>query len=911
MKRILPFITALALLLGLAPGRIERAQAVSTSIVISQVYGGGGNTGAVYLNDYVEVFNRGSQPAALDGWSVQYASATGSGNFSANPVTSLSGTLQPGQYYLVRLASGGGTGAPLPAADAVGTVNLSGSSGKVIVASTASGLACNGGSTPCSPDQLALIVDLVGYGEANFYEGSAAAPVLSAATAGLRLGGGCVESDDNGSDFAVGTPSPRNTASPPSVCVPEPAACLESFTPAYTIQDSGSASPLAGTVVTTQGIVVSDNEGPSPALRGFYLQDATGDGEIATSDAIFVYHANLDTVNLGDEVRVTGTVSEYYGQTQVSATTVTFCEPGKSVAPVNILLPFADFQVPERYEGMLVRLPQTLSVTENYQLGRYGQVTLSSGGRLNEPTNVVAPGDAALALQAQNDLNRIILDDGLTGQNLDPILFGRAGLPLTAANTLRSGDKVAGVVGVLGYGFDAYRVYPLNAMGGSLPFFQPANPRSSAPEEVGGTIKAAGLNLFNYFNTFTGCTAGVGGTLVDCRGANSAEEFERQWPKTVAGILATNADIIGLVELENDGYGPDSAIQDLVNRLNAAAGAGTFAFIDADAGTGQINALGTDAIKVGLVYRPAQVSPVGTTAVLNTIAFVNGGDAGPRNRPALAQAFQQVSTGARLVVSVNHLKSKSTPCDLPDQNDGQGNCAAVREAAAAELVAWLATDPTGTGDPDALILGDLNAYAKEDALTVLAAGGYVDLAFVYSDPGAYSYGFNGQWGALDHALANASLAAQVTGMTEFHINADEPPALDYNTEFKTTNQLDILYEPDLYRMSDHDPLVVGLALTNLPPAADAGGPYLVLPGRTARLTASGADPDGSPVTFAWDLDGDSLFETPGQVVEFIPNGMPGTVYTVRVRVTDATGQAGEAQATVTVGWATWLPSISR
>ncbi len=911
MKRVLSVLVVLAVLLGLAPDAVENARALSMNVVISQVYGGGGNSGAVYLNDYVELFNRSNQPVSLDGWSVQYASATGSGTFSSNPVTALSGTLQPGQYYLVRLYSSGGTGAPLPAADAVGTTNLSGASGKVIVASTGSGLSCNGGAVLCSADQLAYIVDLVGYGSADFYEGGEAAPELSATTAALRLGNGCVESDDNGVDFVAGTPKPRNTASPISICIPEPPACLESFTPAYAIQGSGAVSPLAGSVVTTQGIVVSDNEGPSPALRGFYLQDMAGDGLSATSDGIFVYHADLDTVDLGDEVRVTGTVSEYFGQTQVNATLVVFCEPGKSMSPVNLALPFPDLGVPERFEGMLVRLPQTLVVTENYQLGRYGQVTLSFGDRLDQPTNVVAPGPAALALQAQNDLNRIVIDDGLTGQNLDPILFGRAGLPLTAGNTLRAGDKVSDITGVLGYGFDAYRVYPLNAMGGSLPFFQPANPRPSVPVNVSGTLKAAGVNLQNYYNTFSGCTAGVGGALVDCRGANSAEEFERQWPKTVAGILATGADIIGLVELENDGYGPESAIQDLVNRLNAAAGPGTFAFIDVDAAAGQVNALGTDAIKVGVIYRPARVIPVGTTAVLNTVAFVNGGDASPRNRPALAQAFEEVANKARLVVSVNHLKSKSSACDLPDQNDGQGECAVVREAAAVELAAWLASDPTGIGDRDTLILGDLNAYAMEDALGMLAAGGFTDLSRVYSDPGTYSYGFNGQWGALDHVLANASLLPQVTEVTEYHINADEPPALDYNTEFKTANQQIILYAPDAYRMSDHDPLVVGLALSSQAPTAGAGGPYIVLPGRTVQLSASGADPDGSPVTFAWDLDNDGVFETPGQVVAFSPGGPAGTVYPVQVRVTDATGLTRDAQTTVTVGWATWLPLISR
>ena len=149
--------------------------AASPNIVISQVYGGGGNSGAPLRNDFVELFNRGPVSVSLAGWSIQYACATGTGNFGSNPVTPLSGTLAPGQHYLIQLASGGANGALLPAADATGTVNMSATGGKVALINVATGLACNGGSTPCSPAQLAQIVDLVGWGTANFFEGSPAA----------------------------------------------------------------------------------------------------------------------------------------------------------------------------------------------------------------------------------------------------------------------------------------------------------------------------------------------------------------------------------------------------------------------------------------------------------------------------------------------------------------------------------------------------------------------------------------------------------------------------------------------------------------------------------------------------------------------------------------------------------------
>lgn len=189
-------------------------------VTISQVYGAGGNSGAVHNQDYVELFNRGSTPVSLAGRSLQYASATGSGNFGANSgqlVALPDATLQPGQYFLVGLASGG-TGAPLPAPDASGGINLSGSAGKVALAEGTTSLGCNGGSTPCTPEQEARILDLVGYGSANYFEGSGPAPGLSSTTAALRAGGGCSDSDDNAADFGAAAPAPRNSGNAFAPC---------------------------------------------------------------------------------------------------------------------------------------------------------------------------------------------------------------------------------------------------------------------------------------------------------------------------------------------------------------------------------------------------------------------------------------------------------------------------------------------------------------------------------------------------------------------------------------------------------------------------------------------------------------------------------------------------------------------
>lgn len=682
--------------------------------------------------------------------------------------------------------------------------------------------------------------------------------------------------------------------------------CSLAYTPIYAIQGSGPVAAITGPV-TTQGVVVGDYEGPSPTLRGFYIQDLAGDGDPATSDGIFVFNFDNNNVSLGQVVRVTGTAGEFQDQTQISSvTSIAQCGTG-SVEPVDVTMPFPSADYLERYEGMLVRFPQTLYVTEHFQLGRFGQVVMSADGRLAQPTNVVAPGAPALALQAANNLNRLIVDDALQNQNPDPILFGRSGNPLTAANTLRGGDTATGMVGVLTYTWagnaasgNAYRLRPINALNGGVPPFVAANPRPETPTDVGGSVRVAGLNLLNYFNTFSGCTNGVGGTPTDCRGAENLTEFNRQWPKTVAAIIGLDADVLGVIEIENDGYGPTSAMQDLVDRLNAASAPGTYALIDVDAATGEVNALGVDAIKVGLIYQPANVTPVGQTAVLNSIEFVNGGDGALRNRPSLTQAFAQNSNGAVFIVNVNHLKSKGSACDVPDAGDGQGNCNIVRTNAANALMAWLATDPTGTGDPDVLIIGDLNAYAKEDPITAVLNAGYVNLIESLLGPDAYSYVFDGQWGYLDHALASASLFAQVAGITEWHINADEPSVLDYNTNFKSAGQLVSLYAPDQFRVSDHDPILIGLDL-NAPPTVDAGGPYMVVEGGSVLVTAVGSDPDGNALTYEWDLDNDGVFETAGQSATFSAALLvaPGS-YTIVARVTDSGGLTATAQATVSV-----------
>ena len=275
---------ALALTVGLAlsacarPPEPELVEArgditVDPPVAVSQVYGGGGNANAPFLNDFIELFNRTSSPVPVDGWSLQYASATGTGLFSAN-VTPLAGTIPAGGYYLVKEASGGAVGVALPAANATGTTSMSLSAGKVVLVSSAGGLACNGGTTACSAGDSALIVDLVGYGAGtSFFEGGGPTATLNSTVAALRAAGGCTDSNNNAADFAAGTPTPRNLASPSQLCAGGDAAPAVTAT----VPSNGSANVDPGALVS-----VTFSE-PVTAGAGAFAVDCGGAVSVSVS----------------------------------------------------------------------------------------------------------------------------------------------------------------------------------------------------------------------------------------------------------------------------------------------------------------------------------------------------------------------------------------------------------------------------------------------------------------------------------------------------------------------------------------------------------------------------------------------------------------------------------------------------
>jgi predicted extracellular nuclease len=547
-------------------------------------------------------------------------------------------------------------------------------------------------------------------------------------------------------------------------------------------------------------------------LRGFYVQeeDADADADPLTSEGVFVYdgYSPATDVKVGDFVRVKGQVAEYNGITEItSLTEVTVMSSDNDLpTPAAVTLPLSALTDMEAYEGMSVTFPQALYICEYYNFDRYGEIVLTSA-RQNQPTAVVEPGPDAVALAGENLLDRIILDDGRTSQNPDPAIHPD-GSDFDLSNLFRGGDTVENVTGVVDY-YNGYKIQP--TMGAN---YVSVNPRTAQPDAVGGNLKVASFNVLNYFTTIDAIQDDSGpndpaddvcGPLEnqECRGADTSDEFTRQRDKIIAALAAIDADVVGLIEIEN--HPGDVPTADLVSGLNDAMGAGTYDYV----ATG---AIGSDAIRQALIYKPAAVTPLGAYVVLDSSVDARFLD--DYNRPVLAQAFQDNVTGGIFTVAVNHLKSKGSDCNAvgdPDTGDGSGNCNLTRKAAAEALVDWLATDPTGSGDGDYLIIGDLNSYDKEDPIDVLLAGGYTDLVGAYGGEYAYSYLFDGQLGYLDYALANAALLDEVAGVTVWHINADEPDLIDYDMTYKQDAQ-DALYAPDAYRASDHDPVIVGLSV---------------------------------------------------------------------------------------------------
>lgn len=915
---LLVLICLLLANLGIQPAAAAPAAPQVADVVISQVYGGGGNSGAYYKNDFIELYNRGASTVSLSGWSVQYASATGT---TWNNKTNLSGSIAPGHYYLIQEAAGSGGSASLPTPDASGSIAMSSTAGKVALVSSTTSLS---GACPTGGS----IVDFVGFGStADCYEGGGPTPAPSNTTAVLRKSNGAQDTDDNSVDFAAGAPLPRNSSYSSDMTIDKsgPATALPGAQIVYSLQLSNALPVTATNIVLTDTLpisvtYVSDTSGVTPShpsaqvyvwnlpnlganttrsfnltvnqvagleagevltntarfstllagddpannqdsfstiimsaggtrihdiqgvgdvsplngqtvndvygvvtrlwSNGFFMQDPSPDANPLTSEGIFVYTSSAPSVTVGDGVTVDGTVGESYTFTRLTNPTISNAGPVGGLSPTPLALPVTSSLEP--YEGMLVTIPETMYVDQNYFLGRYGQLTLSSDGRLFNPTSDNYP-----VTYEENMRRLLVLDDGSSTENPSTVPY------IGADNTVRAGDTITNLTGVIDHGVinsssgRFYRLQPTQTV-----TFTRSNARTAAPDTLSGAMRVATFNLYNYFNG-----NGAGGGFPTSRGASTLTEFNRQRTKLIEALSALDADVVGLMEIERDNayYGTQVlAIEDLVNGLNAKMGAGTYAYILEPAP-------GTDAIKVSMIYKPAKVTKVGAAQNYQTNY---GGYTSVFSRPPLAQTFTWNASGEKFTVIVNHFKSKScadaSGADL-DQGDGQGCYNARRTAQAGALLGFISQLQSSTGDSDIIVLGDLNAYANEDPIDVLTAGGLVNMpaTWIAADQ-RYSYVFDGFAGYLDHLLTSATMAAKSGGATIWHINSDEPNVLDYNTEFNPPE----FYSPTPYRSSDHDPLVVSFFAQRVQFSADlytvgesAGSAWV-----TATLGASSTTP---------------------------------------------------------------------
>ena len=554
-------------------------------------------------------------------------------------------------------------------------------------------------------------------------------------------------------------------------------------TKVYTLQGSGSASPLVSQTVTTEGVVYADFQ-TSGFLNGFFIQDTLGDGNPLTSDGVLIYNPGGINVNIGDYVTVTGQVMEYYDLTEIgNVTNVTIIGTVTNmITPVPVNLPVNSLSELEALEGMYVTFPQNLVVTDNYNLGKYGELTLGTQRQVI-PTDEIDPNDnpasgtttsgssnvaAVSALADLNNRSRILIDDAKTTSWPDPVPYID---PLN--RTLRNGSTAQNVTGALSYGFSKYRLMP------TQPLVFNYAPRPSVPS-VGGDIKVASFNILNFFST-------IDDGLNGARGADSQAEYVRQRDKLIAALDSLDADIYALIEVENNAAAPDS----ILNALNAAVGSNAYALASESPFTG------TYAIKNVFIYKTASVTPMDTMMTSTDVLFYP---------PPIARQFEINATGGRFNLVANHYRYKgcdgAVGMDL-DQLDGQSCYNATRREQSVKMLEFFETIETLTGNDKHLVVGDFNSYSQEDPMDVFAGAGYNSLI-----EDSYSYAYMSEFGSLDHAFASPSLTPMVSDAKVWNINADEPPALDYNLE----NIADDLYEANPYRSSDHDPLVIGLTI---------------------------------------------------------------------------------------------------
>ena len=551
------------------------------------------------------------------------------------------------------------------------------------------------------------------------------------------------------------------------------------------VQGIGDRSTYVGQRVSVEGVVTGNF---SQGLGGVFIQSVKADDNAQSSEGLFVeYPADAEPrLRKGDLVRATGTVSES-GRDEAKLTSLADARMdviGHGDATTTVIAKAPESATEwERHEGMLVRIAAPLTVSGNDALTRYGELTASFGGRLFQPTELAPPGPAAKNITDNNARRTLLIDDARNSKDPDNLWFLPEGLD--DASPLRTGSVLRDATGIVDQRHGRYRLQLTEKLASIEQAARPAAPT------VAGDVRVASFNLLNLFNG-----DGAGGGYPTPRGAETVEQQQRQVQKLVAVVQALAPDVAALMEVENDGYGPESALAQFVAALNKAGPIRDYRFVDAGQGPGD------DGIRVAMIYRGTRVMPQGKPATLAGGTFAN------RSRQPLAQAFK-AGKGPVFVAVANHFKSKNCGRDADaatgsdaDQRDGQSCWNTVRTASAKAVHDWLAGDPTGSGSKLQMLLGDFNAHAEEDPVRFLRDAGWRDAFAVARVPAPYSYVFGGLSGRLDHALLSAPLAERLRGAAEWHNNTDEAEVFDYHQDA----------EGDTWRASDHDPILLGFDL---------------------------------------------------------------------------------------------------
>ncbi|PWC05190.1 multifunctional nuclease/2',3'-cyclic-nucleotide 2'-phosphodiesterase/5'-nucleotidase/3'-nucleotidase [Agromyces badenianii] len=776
-----------ALVAGLLGAPPAVAAVDGSGVVINEVYTRGGSANQPFTNKFVELYNPTDSAVSLDGWSLQYRAATSTG--AASSVGALAGEIEANSYYLIGLNSNGASGAALPATDAAFGWAPSGTTGSIFLSNVAGAINPGTGSIVNN----AQVVDYVGYGTSLNFEGAAAAYQGSNSTPGSIVRTDFVDTDVNAADFvfsATVTPQASDGDTEPPA---------ENEATIGEVQGTGDVSPLVGETVIVEGVITADHR--AGGYNGVTIQTPVTDDVPGASDAVFVFQ--MPAVGaVGDLVRVTGTVSEYFGLTQIT-TSASGVEVVTPAAGVPAATPLPDTTVGaarESLESMLVAPTGSYLVSSTHEASSFGSLWLAAGDSLPvKSTEQVDAGPAATEIAVANRGRLLVLDDGWNTR-ADAAAHPNEQPYLTEEAIVRNGDRVVfpQTPFVLSYGFNAWRLQPTTPIDSASdasvkPAFETQNPRPAGAPEVGGDVQIGVFNVLNYFTTLTTQNP-------EARGAETPAQFELQEEKIVEAITSLDAEIVALQEIENslklDGTA-DEAIATLVAALNDAEGSDVWDFVPTPAA---LTPATTDVIQNAIIYRSDAVAPKGDAQTITDEAV--WGNA----REPIAQVFE-LENGTDLSVIANHFKSKSGSGAEPA--DGQGHFNANRVAQANSLLTLAGQLEAQAGE--VFLLGDFNAYAQEDPIQVLTGAGYTDLLPTLA-PGEYTYTFDGELGSLDHALGNGKGLEAVTGIGRWAINAPEWGTRQY--PFAAAD------DGSVFRSSDHDPTLIGIDLAELEDVVD-------------------------------------------------------------------------------------------